>query len=71
MSRYFLAPAAQEDLVAIRDYYLGKGGHRVALQMLVEFTKASKLSPVLPVSVISERISLGTGQFSSGPCETT
>jgi len=40
MSRYILAPAAQEDLVAIRDYYLKEAGYRVARQMLVEFTKA-------------------------------
>jgi toxin ParE1/3/4 len=40
MSRYILAPAAQEDLVAIRDYYLKEVGYRVARQMLVEFAKA-------------------------------
>ena len=40
MSRYILAPAAQEDLVAIRDYYLAEAGYRVARQMLAEFTKA-------------------------------
>ena len=40
MSRYILAPAAQEDLVAIRDYYLEEAGYRVARRMLVEFTKA-------------------------------
>ena len=40
MSRYVLAPAAQEDLVAIRDYYLEEAGYRVARQMLAEFTKA-------------------------------
>ena len=40
MSRYILAPAAQEDLVAIRDYYLKEAGFRVARQMLVEFAKA-------------------------------
>ena len=40
MSRYILAPAAQEDLVAIRDYYLKEAGYRIARQMLVEFTKA-------------------------------
>lgn len=40
MSRYVLAPAAQEDLVAIRDYYLKEAGYRVARQMLVEFTTA-------------------------------
>jgi plasmid stabilization system protein ParE len=40
MSRYVLAPAAQEDLVAIRDYYLKEAGYRIARQMLVEFTKA-------------------------------
>jgi toxin ParE1/3/4 len=40
MSRYILARAAQEDLVAIRDYYLSEAGHRVARQMLVEFTTA-------------------------------
>ena len=40
MSRYILAPAAQEDLVAIRDYYLKEAGDRTARQMLVEFAKA-------------------------------
>lgn len=40
MSRYILAPAAQEDLVAIRDYYLKEAGYRMARHMLVEFTKA-------------------------------
>ena len=40
MSRYILAPAAQEDLVAIRDYYAEEAGHRIARQMLVELTKA-------------------------------
>jgi toxin ParE1/3/4 len=40
MSRYVLAPAAQEDMVAIRDYYLREAGYRIARQMLVEFTKA-------------------------------
>ena len=40
MSSYILAPAAQEDLVAIRDYYLKEAGYRIARQMLVEFTKA-------------------------------
>ena len=40
MSRYILAPAAQEDLVAIRDYYLKEAGQRIARQMLVEFAKA-------------------------------
>lgn len=40
MSRYILAPAAQEDLVAIRDYYMKEAGYQIARQMLVEFTKA-------------------------------
>lgn len=40
MSRYILAPAAQEDLVAIRDYYLKEAGHRIARQMLAEFVQA-------------------------------
>ena len=43
MSRYILTPAAQEDLVAIRDYYLKEAGYRIARQMLVEFTKAFQL----------------------------
>jgi toxin ParE1/3/4 len=40
MSRYVLAPAAQEDLIAIRDYYLKEAGYRIARHMLVEFTKS-------------------------------
>jgi plasmid stabilization system protein ParE len=40
MSRYILAPAAHEDLVAIQDYYLEKAGYRIARQMLVEFMQA-------------------------------
>ncbi len=40
MSRYILAPAAQEDLVEIRDYYLKEAGYRIARQMLVEFARA-------------------------------
>jgi plasmid stabilization system protein ParE len=39
-ARYILAPAAQEDLVAIRDYHLEEAGHRIARQMLVEFVEA-------------------------------
>lgn len=39
MSQYVLMPAAQEDLVAIRDYYLEQAGYRVARQMLVEFVE--------------------------------
>lgn len=40
MNRYILAPAAQEDLVAIRDYYLKEASYRIARQMLVEFVQA-------------------------------
>jgi len=40
MRRYILAPAAQEDLAAIRDYYLNEAGYRIARQMLVEFGNA-------------------------------
>ncbi|MBN8733438.1 MAG: type II toxin-antitoxin system RelE/ParE family toxin [Acidobacteria bacterium] len=40
MSRYVLMPAAQDDLAAIRDYYLREAGYRVARQMLVEFVDA-------------------------------
>jgi plasmid stabilization system protein ParE len=39
-ARYILVPEAQEDLVAIRDYYLQEAGFRVARQMLVEFVEA-------------------------------
>ena len=39
MNRYILAPAAQEDLVAIRDYYLHEAGYRIARQMLAEFVQ--------------------------------
>ena len=47
MSRYILAPAAQEDLVAIRDYYLKEAGYRIARQMLVAFTG---LAPIFDTS---------------------
>ncbi len=40
MSGYILIPTAQEDLVAIRDYYLEAAGSRIARQMLGEFVKA-------------------------------
>ena len=40
MNRYILAPVAQEDLVAIQDYYLKEAGYRIARQMLVEFVQA-------------------------------
>ncbi len=40
MSRYVLSPAAQEDLLAIRDYYLEEAGYRAARTMLVEFVGA-------------------------------
>ncbi len=40
MSRYILAPAAQEDLVAIQDYYLREVGYKIARQMLVDFVQA-------------------------------
>ena len=39
-ARYILAPTAQEDLVAIRDYYLREAGFRIARRMLVEFVEA-------------------------------
>jgi plasmid stabilization system protein ParE len=39
-ARYILAPTAQEDLVAIRDYYLNEAGFRMARQMLAEFVNA-------------------------------
>jgi toxin ParE1/3/4 len=40
MNRCILALTAQEDLVAIRDYYLNEAGDRIARQMLVEFVRA-------------------------------
>lgn len=39
-SSYILTPVAQEDLVAIRDFYLDEAGSRVARQMVVEFVEA-------------------------------
>jgi plasmid stabilization system protein ParE len=33
MSGYILTPTAQEDLTAIRDYYLDEAGYRIARQM--------------------------------------
>ena len=43
MSGYILTATAQEDLAAIRDYYLEEAGSRVARQMLVEFVEAFRL----------------------------
>jgi plasmid stabilization system protein ParE len=40
MSGYILTTTAQEDLAAIRAYYIEKAGSRVARQMLVEFIEA-------------------------------
>jgi plasmid stabilization system protein ParE len=40
MSRCFLMPVAQDDLLRIRDYYLEEAGYRVARQMIVEFIEA-------------------------------
>ena len=40
MSGYILAPTAQEDLVAIRDYYQKEASYRIARQMLAEFVDA-------------------------------
>jgi plasmid stabilization system protein ParE len=40
MTGYILAPTAQEDLVAIRDYYLREASYRVARHMVVEFVEA-------------------------------
>jgi len=42
-ARYILAPAAQEDLVAIHDYYREEAGYRVARKMLAEFVAAFRL----------------------------
>ena len=39
MTDYLLIPVAQEDLAAIRDYYLEEAGYRVARQILVEFVE--------------------------------
>lgn len=43
MSGYVLAPTAQEDLTAIRNYCFEKADARFARQMLVEFVKAFRL----------------------------
>lgn len=40
MSRYVLMPAAKEDLIDIRDFYLKEAGYRVARQMVAEFAEA-------------------------------
>ena len=40
MNAYRLSPAAQTDLIKIRDYYLAEAGYKIARQMLVEFTEA-------------------------------
>jgi toxin ParE1/3/4 len=40
MSRYVLTPTAQEDLAAIRDYYMEQAGARIARQMLAECVEA-------------------------------
>ena len=43
MRGYILSPTAQEDLVAIRDYYLKEAGYRIARQILAEFVEAFRL----------------------------
>ena len=48
MSGYILSPTAQEDLTAIRDYYLEKAGRRIARQMLIEFVETFRLLALKP-----------------------
>jgi plasmid stabilization system protein ParE len=43
MSGYKLAPPAQEDFAAIRDYYQREAGYRIARRMLAEFVEAFRL----------------------------
>ncbi len=50
MSRYILTPTAEEDLVAIRAYYLEEAGPRVARQMLVEFVEAFRFLSRTPAA---------------------
>jgi len=60
MSGYILIPTAQEDLAAIREYYLEEAGYRVARQMLVEFVETFRFLARTP----------GAG-YCFGPCGTT
>jgi plasmid stabilization system protein ParE len=48
MSRYILTPAAQEDLIHIRDYYLHEAGARIARQMLSELVEAFRFLSKTP-----------------------
>jgi plasmid stabilization system protein ParE len=43
MSGYILAAPAQEDLLAIRRYYLREAGYRIARQMSAEFVSAFRM----------------------------
>jgi hypothetical protein len=71
MNSCILMPAAKEDLVDIRDYYLEEAGYRVARRMVVEFIAASDPLPALRVLATSGRTWQKNGQFCFGPCAIT
>jgi len=48
VSGYVLSPAAQDDLVGIRDFYLKEAGYRVARQMLAEFVQVFRTIAMAP-----------------------
>jgi toxin ParE1/3/4 len=50
MSGYVLTPTAQDDLIAIRHYYLEEAGHRIARQILAEFVEAFKFLSRTPAA---------------------
>jgi len=66
MSRYILTRTAQEDLIAIRNYYVDEAGVRVARQMLVEFVEAFRFLGRTPGPTTSAKTSSRTGQSSFG-----
>ena len=70
MSRYVLTPTAQEDLAAIREYYVEEAGARIARQMLAECVEAFRFLARTPVGAIGAKILPGTAQFCSGRCGT-
>jgi plasmid stabilization system protein ParE len=56
MSGYILAAPAQEDLLAIRRYYLREAGYRIARQKSGELVAAFRMIARNPVSDIGTRI---------------
>ena len=61
MSRYVLAPIAQQDVADIRDYYLEEAGYSVARQMLGELGAAFRF-PARTPGAGHKRVDLAEGR---------